>query len=527
MLEDLDIPPALLVIRFVSVQDSPADIHLILSRYDVFESQLSFSYACAHACLPSSRLVHMVENDNDMHRQMLTQLSEEASNEQWIPVIIHNGGVPIPPSSLAEYLGPFQFSDDGEMSSWSYIEDPVTGSRLYEYNALEALYRFVAVVQKAGVSGAPLMVTREVSVPQNQQAWFCTVTLPVGLPIKHVTGPIRLTPTHARRSAAYETCVQLYEHGAFHSNLFPVLQRHLNPATASSATVSADRVSGNRCHPRKRSHFWSNSIRLHERRLFPFVVYVDREGVDYAPIMLLTRQPLPHVPPFRLFFPGTSETILNHRAPPLEVDEQRLEALYLFTVRVCRAISNKPLVCPLEKMAYMFAPLKLPEQVDTRSWDPLRLTEYISWDTIDLAGRTWMVKFSLEELRSSTEAVHDLIVQDRSVEFTRRYYVARIRQDLTPLSKPEDSPVCGKTHRPSCVLIFPEREAGYVNLMEYCKARRKCFEGLTDYSQPLMEVSGVAMTGNHLNPTTKSAATESAKVAVKCTFDLALTAPGC
>lgn len=455
-LEDLDVPPALLVVRLASDHNLlGSNLHLTFYRYDVFESQLSFLHACARACLPSSRVVHMVENGNDMHRQVLTQFSEGAFSESWIPVIIHNGGVPIPPSPLVKNRHPFQFGDEDDMSSWPYIEDPVTGRRLYEYDALEALYRFVAVMQKPDFSGAPLLITREVCVPPNQQTWTSTVTLPTGLPIDHVTGPSRLTPTHARRSAAFEACAQLYEHGTFHNNLFPVPQHHLEPDPSGSAALAPDKVPGNRCYPRKRSHFWSNSIRLHKSRLFPFVVYVDRRGVDYAPIMLLTRQPLPHIPSFRLFFPGTSETIRNLRAPPLELDEQRLEALYLFTLRICRAISNKPLVCPLEKIAYMFAPLKLPEQVDARSLDPIHLTDYISWDTIELVGKTWMVQFDLEELHTSSEGVHDLIVQDRLVEFTRRYYVARLRRDLTPLSKPEDSPVREKKNYPGCELTVP------------------------------------------------------------------------
>lgn len=430
-------------------------MHLVLCRYDTFESQLSFSYACAHACLPSSRLVHMVEKGNDVHRQVLTQFSEGRFAEWWIPVIIHSGGVPIPPSPLAENRLPLQFGDEADIGSWPCIEDPVTGRRLYERDALEALYRLVAITQKADFSGTPLLITREVSVPEDQQAWICTVTLPVGLPINHVIGPSCLTPTHARRSAAYEACVQLYEHGAFHNNLFPVPHHHLKPGTGGSAVLAADKVSGNRCYPRKRSLFWPNSIRLHKHRLFPFIVYVDRRSVDYAPIMLLTRQPLPHIPSFRLFFPGTSETIGNLRAPPLELDEKRMKALYLFTLRICRAISNKPLVCPSDDMAYMFAPLKLPEQVDAQSLDPVHFTDYISWDTIELAGNTWMVKFDLEELHTSPEGVHGLIVQDRSVEFTRRYYVARLRHDLSPLSKPEDSPVSEKNYYFGCVLTVP------------------------------------------------------------------------
>lgn len=383
----------------------------------------------------------MVENGNDEHRQLLTQLS--AFNDSWIPVIIHSGGIPIPPSPLVEGYLPCQYSDEA-VGSWPCIEDPITGRRLYEHDALEALYRFVAITQKPDVAGAPLLITREVSVSETQKAWTCTVTLPSGLPIDRVIGPARLTPTHARRSAAYEACVQLYEYGIFHKNLFPAPQHHLKPDTSGSAAFAADKVSGKHCYPRKRSQFWSNSIRLHKRRLFPLVVYVDQRGGDYGPIALLTRQPLPHIPTFRLFFPGTSEAIGNLRAPPLELDEQRIDALYSFTLRICRAISNKPLICPTENMAYMFAPLKLPEQVDVHSLDPARLMEHISWDTVALAGNTWMKKFDLEELRTTPKVVLDLIVQDRLVEFTRRYYVSRLRHDMTPLSKPEDSPVSGK-----------------------------------------------------------------------------------
>ena len=468
----------------------------------------------------------MVESGNDEHRQVLSQFSEGAFSEWWISVIIHGGGVPIPPSPLAGNWNPCQFGDEFVIGSGPCIEDPLTGRRLYEHDALEALYRFVAINQKANSPGAPLLITREGPVFPNQQGWFCTVTLPAGLPIDRVTGPTRSTPTHARRSAAYEACVLLFERGACYNNLFPVAQHQ--PDTSGSTILAADKASGNRCYPRKRSLFWSNSIRLDKGRLFPFVVYVDGGGADYAPIMLLTRRPLSHIPSFRLFFPATSKTIGNFRAPPLELDEQHMKALYLFTLRVFRAISNKPLVCPLEKMAYMLAPLNLREQADVQSLDLAHLLDYISWDIVEPAGNTWMVKFNLEELHTSPEGARDLIVQDRSVEFTRRYYVTRLRHDLTPLSKPTDSPVSEKNYCSGNVCSrFLEREAGYANLLEYCKAKRKTFEGLSDYSQPLLEVSGVAMIGNHLNPTTRAATAEPVKAAVKCARDHALTTSGC
>ncbi|KAF9226467.1 hypothetical protein BS17DRAFT_775670 [Gyrodon lividus] len=479
-LEDLDLPPSSLVVR-----------------YNAFESQLSYAYACARTCRPLGRLIHMVENGNDVHRRILSQFCEGAFSDRWIDIVINNGGVSIPPIPLTETRHPSRADDEDDLRAEPYIEDPSTGGRLYEQDAITALYRLTANLQKANSSGKPLLITKEDAGPQKTRKWTCTVVLPPGLPFEYVTGSVRLTPAHARRSAAYDTCVQLFEHGAFDHSLFPAPQR-FEPTTGDSKALAADKVSGNRCYPRKRTQFWTNSIRLSGRRLFPFVVCVEGQNADYAPILILTRQPLPHIPPFRLFFSGMSETIRNFRGTPLLVDEQRLEVLRLFTLRICRAISNKPFSCPLEKMAYMFAPLKLPEQSNCQSVDFCHLLDYIPWDIVELAGKEWMVRFDLDELRSSPEGVHDMVIQDRLVEFTRRYYATHLRRDLTPLSKPEDSP----------------RETEYANLVEYCKARRKGFEGLLDYTQPLIEVSKAAAAGNHLNPSF-GPFTEPVKAAVK------------
>lgn len=75
-------------------------------------------------------------------------------------------------------------------------------------------------------------------------------------------------------------------------------------------------------------------------------------------------------------------------------------------------------------------------------------------------------------------------------------------------------------------MVSGKREVEYANLVEYCKARRKGFEGLLDYTQPLMEVSQAAVAGNHLNPSFRPF-TEPAKAAVKCMRDSTLTASGC
>jgi endoribonuclease Dicer len=66
----------------------------------------------------------------------------------------------------------------------------------------------------------------------------------------------------------------------------------------------------------------------------------------------------------------------------------------------------------------------------------------IPWDLVKLAADNWVTKLQMENLEASIE---DAIVQDRWIEYTRRYYALKLRGDLTPLSKPVDSPVSFNT----------------------------------------------------------------------------------
>ena len=169
----------------------------------------------------------------------------------------------------------------------------------------------------------------------------------------------------------------------------------------------------------------------------------------YAPLLLLTRLPLPPLRSFKLFFTGLSGKIVLTRAAAIEVDEERLQDLYRYTTRLIRYITNKPLVCSLEQMAYFFAPLPYTKgsafSHETHShvnpWDFPIVDELVSWEKVHLAAERPTVSLNTQDLRTLIEDTDDAIIQDRWVEFTRRYFCVRMRPDLTPLSKPEDSPV--------------------------------------------------------------------------------------
>lgn len=176
--------------------------------------------------------------------------------------------------------------------------------------------------------------------------------------------------------------------------------------------------------------------------LYPIVVAPDNmDGDVHAPILLLTRAPIPHIPEFSLFFSSLRTTIRFFKAAPIEVTEPRLKALHGYTLRVARSLTNKPLECPPESLLCYFAPLDSSWNSNLSThWPLLSVEEHILWDAVQLAADYFAIRL-LDVNASVDDRANDAIVLDRHVEFTMRYFVVKVRHDLTPLSKAHDSPV--------------------------------------------------------------------------------------
>ncbi|KAJ7937137.1 ribonuclease III [Mycena leptocephala] len=112
------------------------------------------------------------------------------------------------------------------------------------------------------------------------------------------------------------------------------------------------------------------------------------------------------------------------------------------------------------------------------------VADHIPWALVTRGALSWSMPLKYGRAEDVTEDIEDAVIQDRSTELTRRYDVLRVRSDLSPLSRPEDSP----------------REAKYGSLLEYCKFVRKNFEGLKDEGQAIIEVSSVMRGVSRLDP---------------------------
>ncbi|KAH9947264.1 hypothetical protein B0H21DRAFT_345297 [Amylocystis lapponica] len=478
--EDLDIPKASIVIRF-----------------DLIDCQISYAYAHARCLGRESHLVHMVERNNSTHRRILSRLTNMDNDMRWwTEKVASDPSSAIPPKTLCNASNLYLLDIDGDVDDYDEIciTDPITCSKISKLNATAVFYRYLARSQREGLTIQDRTRLFDFSVerqPGDKSQFKCTILLPEESPIHNVSSLPCLSMAEARRTACFEACNHLFQQGVLNYLLFPKPSPlRLDQGAPSGANNTAVSTAGAHRHLRKSPDFWCNALSSTQDVLYPIVVSPgNMHGETHASVLILTRLPLPELADFSVFSSGFSTTVRLHQGAPFNANRDQLGMLHGYTVRVYQAVMNKALSCPLDSMAYFFAPLSHtwfePNEKPIQRWRLPAVDIHIPWDLVRLATDNFTAPLLLDETAMVDQSIKDAIIQDRSVEFTNRFFVVCVRHDLTPLSKADDS----------------VREAGYANFVEHCKARRKGFEGLKNYDQPMIEVSLVPSVVNNLNPT--------------------------
>jgi endoribonuclease Dicer len=342
-----------------------------------------------------------------------------------------------------------------------FILDPVTSHRLYPFQAVSALHYIAAEL--------PVFIQTCVKCPffeytQLDENFLCIVVLSLPPPLQRISGPPCLSKVVARRSACFITLQKLFEEGLLDSHHFPLPDNEaLSTSSISPTTIAYDnnaefvmnyrprdlQKNGMRTYPRKFPDFWNNATDptlFFPNRLFPVIIFPRLGDPQMAPIVLLTRLPLPSLPSFDLFFCGTAAEVSFLPGRPFSLDDSQIQDLRRYTLRLHRMISNKGFVCDSWRMPYFLAPLdsswKIPVMQDIgNSYNLPDISPHIPWDAVSLSASEAFVDLKAE-ISALDEELHDAIIQERRMEYTRRYFVTKIRHDLTPLSKPFEGEVC-------------------------------------------------------------------------------------
>ncbi|KAK7696647.1 hypothetical protein QCA50_001305 [Cerrena zonata] len=446
----------------------------VLIWYDLVDDPPRFCYQSQ----PGERryyVIHLAETANEKHRIRLSLQDNVPLKDEDFDILFGK--------CREESNGSSTSSEDTDDDETTFIQDPITGKRLGPRDAKKALIRFLQEYHD-DKNHRPIITLSEDSTGR----YLCRVDLPSSLELGVISvwGTPQPSATQAEREACFIACQALYERGLFDYEFFPPTHDSFqDDYIKEGGNLSAIAASGMRRYERAVPLCWSTTVSAKTNKLYPLLVTL---ASWLSPVLILTRFPLPEIPCFSVFSSADYHySVRCLRCAPVVINEEQLGLLHRYTLRLARALTNRELVFSTHELLYFFSPVcntsvKM-EELPENKWSRPDISSRIDWNAIKLAAEQLFTPL-VQEGSNLDEALIDAVIQDRWVEFTNRYNLVGIRSDLTPLSKNPESP-----DEPS--------------FMEFCKTRRKNFDGLKDESQPMIEASIIPPLVDLLNPIPK------------------------
>ncbi|KAK1236744.1 Dicer-like protein 1 [Marasmius sp. AFHP31] len=463
----------------------------VIIHYDLFDSLITRAYTYT-LLREKGHLVYMVEKGNVTHRRIVSRVVRPNFHlQRWAAVLSHTPESSIPPET-EDPIDSYHSDSEAEDDEDDVIIDPLTNGRLTQRNAAIAIYRFSSKFFQDTLNYVPLFEFDEIALSDRTglPLYRCRVLL-LGHPEPAWSSPCS-SKAFARREASYNACETLFNTGVLDYRFFPPVRGLEGARVNLSDLPPLGKVfPGTRTYPKRSPKFWTiQDIRV--ERLFPILMHVAASDSlpRHAPMLLLCRQPTPDLPAFNIFFSGMPASVQLVRAQPLCLNGQQVKTLLAYSIRVWRLIRNKPYTCSVDKIPYFFAPVVW-DAIVFRPSEPYNLPDVsnaIPWSVASFAASHYAVPMKFGTSDEVAVDVVDALIQDRWVEFTRRFEVVKVRSDLTPLSRPQDK-VSNKQ---------------YATILEICKTFRKDFNGLRDENQCLVQAEAFPAFVDRMNPVAPS-----------------------
>ncbi|KPV74940.1 uncharacterized protein RHOBADRAFT_44459 [Rhodotorula graminis WP1] len=313
-------------------------------RFDLYDTHISYVQSRGRARASGSHYLVFLERGNVEHKRKLLRI---ALFDKEVAGLL----------SREIYEAEDQDGDDlfGRADETSvYIEEPTTGALLTPHFALSLLVRYCGSLPKSDEFSLhkPRYTVNDYGRNEYGARQFsCTVQLPSASKVRVVTGGLRETPKLAKRQAAYTACVVLRNSGCLDEHLLP--PRFLPPDDV------VDVVTGVVVAPKKRQveyeHKLADSFLPVEpcadvTTLHASLLHFGGDqgeavhaGQRYRPVVLLTRNRLPVVPPMTMFVAGEALLVYSTAIGAIDVTVEQRKALTGYTLQLWQAILNKVL----------------------------------------------------------------------------------------------------------------------------------------------------------------------------------------
>ncbi|KAI2833763.1 hypothetical protein CBS12448_4855 [Aspergillus niger] len=428
--EGLDIPDCNLVVRF-----------------DLYQTLIQYVQSRGRARHFNSTYASMVERGNLEHEQRLLEVQDAEK-------------------------------DEGNRT----FRIKSTGAKLTYHSATAILARYASSLQYEKEFSAQVTY---VVLPING-AFVCEVILPEKSPIRGLTGSPAMKKSIAKRSAAFDTCLLLRKNKLLDDHFNSVYHRRLPAMRNAKLAITSKRTS--QYDMISKPSLWVRKQGMPPKELHgTFITFLPSMQLSHepAPLLLFTRERLPHFPEFPIFLDDDVETTII--TTPLEkqllLSEKEVDALTVFTLRVFRDVFHKTYDKEPEKMAYWLAPAKVQSSY-LPSYDPRQI---LDWESLTYVRDNDSIPFSTN---ADPESWVDLFVFD-AWDGRCRFFTVGVEHSLTPSSPPPP---------------FVARRRHMNDVMNYClslsKNSRAKFLSTCHWDQPVLRAELVRLRRNLLDKMT-------------------------
>lgn len=393
--EGLDVPDCNLVIRF-----------------DMYQTMIQYVQSRGRARQNNSKFVHMIEQGNAVHTQRLQEVRfHEMAMRSFCETLPQDRQVMSEEDSIQQLLA-------GEKKRRVWI-DPTTGAKLTYDNALVYLANLVSAVPTE--LDEPQHPTY--AVTNSASRFIAEVILPANAPVKSAIGKICDRKALAKRSAAFEACLELRKRDYLDGHLMPTYARRLPAMRNAHLAVNMSR--SNAYPMMTKPTIWERTKDIIPVELWiTMIEFPDGLEREHRPLAFLTRTPMPQFPSFPLYLSdGRRTTVVSsfvERA--MAVTQTEVTKLAAFTFRIFKDVFSKTYAENAESLPYFLAPALPPSAGKALAGGSL------DWTPIDEA-------FSHEAYKWTPSMEHDFLLDRFLVDIwdgSRKFYSKSIHPSLRP-----------------------------------------------------------------------------------------------
>ncbi|PYH44538.1 putative RNA helicase/RNAse III [Aspergillus saccharolyticus JOP 1030-1] len=341
------------------------DCNLIV-RFDLYQTLIQYVQSRGRARHHKSAYAIMVEKWNSQHEDRLSTVKDAESMMQQFCEALPQDRLLHGNDDLEQVL-------EKEAGKRTFTIR-ASGAKLTYHSAIAVLARYASSLQYEKEQDAKV---HYVVLPMNN-AFVCEVMLPEKSPVAGVTGSPEIRKSTAMQSAAFDTCLRLRKAGLLDKYFNSMFRRRLPAMRNAKLAITSKQTS--QYDMIVKPSFWIERRGELPNSLYVTVIIFKPLGPltrEHSSLILLTRNPLPHLPAFPIYLDEDIETTVDlvTLREQLAISKTELQYLTTFFLRVFSDVFHKTYDRQPEMMTYWLSPTHL-QDTPGRDASPRSLVDW-------------------------------------------------------------------------------------------------------------------------------------------------------